>query len=179
MCQNKGWIQKHMSHTSKWTWKIQNTFMLTHCSDVVVSLSEVETANFGVFRIGFAAFQDNVPFVRHRYVAREPVEFYVLRLAGERRALRNCAIITHLCKSRALLCFTTSDTVNLLARDTSKLTGASGVLHKNLWWLLLFVAILITLVKKMESSHNSLELFDMYHLFFPFPLSEKMATILP
>lgn len=56
--------------------------MLTHCSDVVISLGEVETANFGVFRVRFAAFQNYVPFVRHRRVAGEPVKFHVLRLAG-------------------------------------------------------------------------------------------------
>lgn len=105
------------------------------------------------------------------------MKFHVLRLAGEGRALRNSAIITHLCKSRVLLCFTTSGTENLLTRGTSKLTAFLGsVLHKT--FKITFICCNPYHVgKKMESSHNSLELFDMYHLFSLPTSQKKMATI--
>lgn len=135
----------------------------------------MQAANFGVFCVRFAAFQDYVPFVRHRQIAGKPVEFHVLRLAGERSTLWHCAIITHLCKfSSLLLQFTTPEAETGVTHRASKLL-LSTALHKNFGDYSLFVAIVITLVKKWNHHRVALKYFDMYH-FFPFPLFRKMAT---
>lgn len=78
------------------TWKNPNTFILTHCCDVVVGLGEMKTANFGVFCVRLAPLQNYIPFICHDHITREAVKLHVLRLAGKRGALWHGTIITHL-----------------------------------------------------------------------------------
>lgn len=80
----------------KTAWKNPNTFILTHCCGIVISRGEVSTTHFWVFCVRFPAFQNVIPLISHRCVARETMEFYVFSLAGERSALWNSTIITHL-----------------------------------------------------------------------------------
>lgn len=117
----------------------------------------MKAAYFGVFGVRFAALQDQVPFVRHSNISGKPVEFHVLRLAGERCTLWHCAIITHLRESSTLLLyFTTPEAEALVTHRTLKLLLFTA-LHKKLWRLLLFVAIVITLVKKWNHHRVALK----------------------
>lgn len=104
------------------TWKNPNTFILTHGCDVVVWLGEVQAAHFWIFRVWFAAFQDEVPFISHSHVAREAVKLHVFRLAGERGALWYRTIITHFQRLKTFV-------VEMSWLDAAPITAQTHLFH--------------------------------------------------